>query len=359
MIILGIETSCDETSVAVVEGKGNEVILKANIVVSSLSMHAKTGGIIPEVAARAQLKFMLPVLREAFKKAFGYSKADITISSPPIDVIAVTYGPGLIGPLLIGLETARTLSFVWQKPLIPVNHMLGHVYANFISEWRIENGELRKNNAPEFPLIALVASGGHTDLLFMKQHGDIHILGGTRDDAAGEAFDKIGRLLGLSYPAGAVIEQRARRGNAKRFRFPRPLSGTETYDFSFSGLKTAVLREVKNFCKNGAKLDEQTINDIAAGTQAAVVDVLVKKTLRAAEDFASKSIVLSGGVAANQILRETFQTEMQKQNTGAKLFFPPKNLCTDNAAMIAAASYFNYNPVNWRTLSANPELYYE
>jgi len=401
MIILGIETSCDETSVAVVEGKGNEVILKANIVVSSLSMHAKTGGIIPEVAARAQLKFILPVLRETLKKAFGFSPADITVSPPPIDAIAVTYGPGLIGPLLIGLETARTLSFAWQKPLIPVNHMLGHVYANFIRE--NPKSEIRNPNKslPKFPLIALVASGGHTDLLYIEKHGCIRILGGTRDDAAGEAFDKIGRLLGLSYPAGAVIEQRARRGNAKRFRFPRPLSGIETYDFSFSGLKTAVLREVlalrhperreeslnhavslsnplfqKNpACarnssaelalsgvevpQNDTKLDEQTINDIAAGTQAAVVDVLVKKTLRAAEDFASKSIVLSGGVSSNQSLRQTFQAEMRTQNIRAKLFFPPKNLCTDNAAMIAAASFFNFHPVDWRILSANPELYYE
>jgi N6-L-threonylcarbamoyladenine synthase len=352
MIILGIETSCDETSVAVVEGKGNAVILKANVIASSLSMHAQTGGIIPEVAARAQLKFMLPVLQEALEKVGGETK---------IDAIAVTYGPGLIGPLLIGLETARTLSFVWQKPLVSVNHMLGHVYANFIGvisnfQFPISNNKIV---VPEFPLIALVASGGHTDLLYMKQHGDIRVLGGTRDDAAGEAFDKIGRLLGLPYPAGAVIEQRAKRGDAKRFRFPRPLSDTKTYDFSFSGLKTAVLREVKNLCQNDSKLDEQTINDIAVGTQMAIVDVLVKKTLRAAEEFAPKSIVLSGGVSANQSLREAFQTEMKKQNIGSRLFFPPQNLCTDNAAMVAASAYFNYHPVDWRKLKANPELYYE
>lgn len=340
MVILGIETSCDETSAAIIEGKDDKVIIKANVVASSLSMHAKTGGIIPEVAARAQLKFMLPVFQEAFEKVGRESK---------IDAIAVTYGPGLIGPLLIGLETARTLSFAWQKPLIPVNHMLGHVYANFVGE--ISN--LKK--VPEFPLIALVASGGHTDLLYLKQHGDIRILGGTRDDAAGEAFDKIGRLLGLPYPAGAVIEQRAKRGNAKRFNFPRPLLSTQTDDFSFSGLKTAVLREVKNI----PDLDEQTVNDIAAGTQAAVVDVLVKKTLRAAEKCDVKSIILSGGVSANQMLRETFQTEMQRQKLQAELFFPPKNLCTDNAAMIAAASYFNFHPVDWREIRADPELYYE
>ncbi len=369
MVILGIETSCDETSAAIIEGKDDKVIIKANVVASSLSMHVKTGGVIPEVAARAQLKFILPVFQEAFEKAFGYSPADITISPPRIDAIAVTYGPGLIGPLLIGLETARTLSFAWQKPLIPVNHMLGHVYANFVSVGQkspLRQGfagqakvESRNRGAPEFPLIALVASGGHTDLLYMKQHGDIRILGGTRDDAAGEAFDKIGRLLGLPYPAGAVIEQRAKRGNAKRFHFPRPLLSTQTDDFSFSGLKTAVLREVKNICQNDNKLDEQTINDIAFGTQAAVVDVLVKKTLRVTEKWDVKSLILSGGVSANQMLRETFQTEMVRQNIGAELFFPPKNLCTDNAAMIATASYFNFHPLDWRTLRANPELYYE
>jgi len=355
MVILGIETSCDETSTAIIEGKDDTVIIKANVVASSLSMHAKTGGIIPEVAARAQLKFILPVFQEAFEKAFGYSPTDITISPPQIDAIAVTYGPGLIGPLLIGIETARTLSFAWQKPLIPVNHMLGHVYANFVVESRKSKVESKNRGVPEFPLIALVASGGHTDLLYMKQHGDIRILGGTRDDAAGEAFDKIGRLLGLPYPAGAVIEQRAKRGNAKRFHFPRPLLSTQTDDFSFSGLKTAVLREVKNI----PNLDEQTVNDIAFGTQAAVVDVLVKKTLRAAEKRDVKSIILSGGVSANQMLRETFQTDMQRRNIGAELFFPPKNLCTDNAAMIATASYFNFHPFDWRTLRANPELYYE
>ncbi len=374
MTILGIETSCDETSVAIVEGEGDRVSIKANTVASSLAMHAKTGGIIPEVAARAQLKFMLPVLIEAIEKAFGYSDANISASPPPIDAIAVTYGPGLIGPLLIGVETARTLSYVWQKPVIPVNHMMGHIYANFVREDR------RSKSVPEFPLIALVVSGQHTDLLHMKQHGDYKVLGGTRDDAAGEAFDKIGRLLGLSYPAGAMIESRSKLGNEKRFQFPRPLLKEQTHDFSFSGLKTAVLREVLelnanktagafpvsrqgmgSFAKpqNDISLDEKTINDIAAGTQTAIVEILVKKTLRVAEEVNAKSILLSGGVAANQMLREVFQSELQRQNIGAKFFCPPKNLCTDNAAMIAAASYFNYYPLDWRKLTANPELYYD
>ena len=354
MTILGIETSCDETSVAVIEGSNDALVLKANVVASSLAMHAQTGGVIPEVAARAQLKFMMPVLSEANERAFGYAARDITDTPPAIDAIAVTYGPGLIGSLLVGVECARALSFVWNKPIIPVSHMMGHIYANFLNE----------EVTPKFPLLALVVSGGHTDLIYMKEHGDYLVLGGTRDDACGEAFDKIGRLLGLPYPAGPVIEERAKLGDAKAFKFPRPLIGESNYDFSFSGLKTAVLREVLRIRdssaapQNDTRIDEQTINDIAAGTQAAIVDVLVKKTMRAVKENAVKSILLSGGVAANQILRETFQSEIEKQKIDANLFCPPKNLCTDNAAMVAAAAYFNRSPIGWEELSANPELYY-
>lgn len=336
MTILGIETSCDETSVAIITGEGSGVVLKSNVVASSLDLHAKTGGVIPEVAARAQLKFMIPVLNEALEKA----------SSPRIDAIAVTYGPGLIGSLLVGVECARTLSFVWDKPIVPVNHMMGHIYANFL------DGERQ----PEFPLIALVISGGHTDLIYMKEHGDYQVLGGTRDDACGEAFDKIGRLLGLSYPAGPVIEARAKLGDKKRFRFPRPLVGEKNYDFSFSGLKTAVLREVMKIGEAG--LDEQTVNDIAAGTQAAIVDVLVKKTMRAVKETGVKSVLLSGGVAANQGIGDAFRGEIERIGDGVRLFVPRKIFCTDNAAMIATAGYFNYSPVGWREVSVNPELYY-
>jgi N6-L-threonylcarbamoyladenine synthase len=382
MVILGIETSCDETSVALVEGKREHVILKSNAVASSLAQHAKTGGVIPEVAARAQMKFMLPVLKEALEKAFGNLSQELTSKPPPIDAIAVTYGPGLIGPLLVGVETARTLSFVWNKPVVPVNHMMGHIYANFIRE----NSKIKtlnsKNPVPEFPLLALVVSGQHTDLLYMKRHGHYEVLGGTRDDAAGEAFDKIGRLLGLSYPAGAIIEKRSQNGDAKRFQFPRPLLNLKTHDFSFSGLKTAVLREVLTLGKahtgendnhsihsqrmgsfanprNDISLDEQTVNDIAAGTQSAILDILVGKTLRAAKDLHVKSILLSGGVAANGTLRNTFQSEIERQNIDVQFFVPPKNLCTDNAAMIASAGYFYYKPIAWKELTVSPDLYYE
>lgn len=372
MTILGMETSCDETSVAIIEGKKDFVEIKSNVVASSVAQHAKTGGIIPENAARAQLKFILPVLTEALEKAFGITADHITSTPPPIDALAVTYGPGLIGPLLIGVETARTLSYIWNKPVIPVNHMMGHIYANFIRVTKDLELKTKNDIAPEFPLIALVVSGGHTDLIYMKKHGHYKVLGGTRDDAAGEAFDKIGRLLSLPYPAGPVIEQRSNLGDHKKFNFPRPLLGEKNYEFSFSGLKTAVLREVIKIQNSSStsishgervrargKLSDQTINDIAAGTQKAIVDVLVKKTLRAVNEKNVKSLLLSGGVAANSLLRESFQSEISKQKIAVKLFYPPKNLCTDNAAMIASAAYFNFHTIDWRELSPNPELYYD
>src|SRR6266704_1508165 len=213
MTILGIETSCDETAVAIIEGHDNHVALKTNVLATSLAMHAKTGGIIPEQAAREQLKYILPVLKESL----ATPASDVFDTLHNVDAIAVTYGPGLIGSLLVGVETAKTLAFVLNKPIIPVNHMVGHIYANFITE----NFLLPPSHfsPPEFPLLALVVSGGHTDLLLMKKHGDFQLLGGTRDDAAGEAFDKIGRMLGLAYPAGPEIEKLAKDGDPKRYRF--------------------------------------------------------------------------------------------------------------------------------------------
>jgi N6-L-threonylcarbamoyladenine synthase len=338
MILLGIETSCDETAAAVIEGKDDHIILKGNVLATSLALHAKTGGIIPEQAAREQVKYILPVIKKTLEKA--------NTSVDQIDAIAVTYGPGLIGSLLVGVETAKTLAFVLKKPIIPVNHMVGHIYANFIQE--------NTNLTPAFPLLALVVSGGHTDLLLMKHHGDFTLLGGTRDDAAGEAFDKIGRMLGLSYPAGPEIERRAHQGDPKHFRFPRPLLYEDTYEFSFSGLKTAVLREVRALLQ----INETTINDICRATQDAIIDVLVKKTLKAAKEYNVTSILLSGGVAANQTLGETFEKIIHEQKLTAKLFAPPKNLCTDNAAMIASAAYFNNKPVPWKDITADPELYF-
>lgn len=347
MTILGIETSCDETAVAIIEGKDTHVVLKSNVLATSLALHAKTGGIIPEQAAREQIKYILPVLKKTLIKALDTSDTFDKLKN--IDAIAITYGPGLIGSLLVGVETAKTLAFVLQKPLIPINHMVGHIYANFITDLHTSHFSL-----PTFPILALVISGGHTDLLLMKKHGDFHLLGGTRDDAAGEAFDKIGRMLGLSYPAGPEIERLAKKGDPKRFRFPRPLLYENTYEFSFSGLKTAVLREVNNF----KTLNSQTIADIARATQDAIIEVLVKKTLRAAKENNVKSILLSGGVAANQTLRDSFELNARSSTLDAKIFAPAKNLCTDNAAMIASAAYFNFHPVPWPDITADPELYF-
>ena len=349
MIILGIETSCDETSAALIEGHKEYVTLKTNVLATSLALHAKTGGIIPEQAAREQIKYILPTVKKAL------DTSDQLNTFQHIDAIAVTYGPGLIGSLLVGVETAKTLAFALNKPIIPVNHMVGHIYANFIREKsEIKNQTL--NLVPQFPLLALVVSGGHTDLLLMKEHGDFHLLGGTRDDAAGEAFDKIGRMLGLAYPAGPEIERLAKLGNPKRFRFPRPLLHEMNYEFSFSGLKTAVLREVQQIKKE--ELTNQTIADLARSTQDAIIDVLVKKTLRAAKKYNVNSLILSGGVAANQTLRESFELIMKSLHLNATLFAPQKSLCTDNAAMIASAAYFNFNPVPWKDITADPELYF-
>ena len=351
MILLGIETSCDETAAAVIkaEPSNKTVTLLANTISSSLSLHAKTGGIIPEIAAREQLKYILPIIKQALLDGLNWDMDKQAKSKPPIDAIAVTVGPGLIGSLLVGVETARTLSYIWNKPLIPVNHLFGHIYANWLTTNR------QRLTTISFPALALVVSGGHTDLVVMQNHETLEVIGGTRDDAAGEAFDKIGRLLGLSYPAGPIIAKLAEKGNAKRFPFPRPLIGSGDFDFSFSGLKTAVLREVKTI----KQLDDKTIADLCASTQEAIVDVLVKKTLKAAKKYQVKSILLGGGVAANDSLRQAFihNTKYIIQNT--KFFAPAKNLCTDNAAMIATAAVFNNTPVNWSEVTANPELYFQ
>lgn len=323
MRILGIETSCDETGAAVIE-KTENLSIVTNVVSSSINFHSKTGGIIPEVAAREQVKFIIPVIEKALKEV------------DDIDAIAVTNGPGLNGSLLIGVETAKTLSFVLNKPLIPVNHLLGHIYANWID----------KTDIPQFPAIALVVSGGHTDLIYIKDHGKIKWLGGTRDDAAGEAFDKIGRLLGFPYPGGPEIEKAANKSQGADLNFPRPMIDSNDFDFSFSGLKTAVLRETMRGVLNRE-------NEIAFSVQNAVIDVLISKTLKAISEYKVKSLLLGGGVAANQKLREKFQLKSPVQ-----LFIPEKNLCTDNGAMIATAAFYNDDTIPWQKIKAMPELYF-
>jgi N6-L-threonylcarbamoyladenine synthase len=337
MTILGIETSCDETATAVVRANEDDkkVELLSNIVATSLSLHAQTGGIIPEVAAREQVKYIIPTIEKALE-VLGNPQEEI-------DAIAVTVGPGLIGSLLVGVETARTMSYVWAKPLIAVNHLFGHIYANFISE-----------NNIEFPAIALIVSGGHTDLVLMKNHKDIQWLGGTKDDAAGEAFDKTGRLLNLPYPAGPLIENLASTVIKDVYHFPRPLIGTHDYDFSFSGLKSAVHREIQK----DEPLSDNRISNICYSLQEAIFAVLIRKTFKAANTFGAKSILLGGGVASNQILRDKFTSEILNHESSIKFFVPDKKLCTDNAAMIASAAFFNYEETDWRKVSANPELYF-
>ena len=364
MTILGIETSCDETAAAIIEGEkdSKKVRLLSNTVASSLSLHAATGGIIPEVAAREQVKYIIPVIEKTLKET--------TIND--IDAIAVTIGPGLIGSLLIGVETAKTLAYVFNKPIIPVNHLIGHIYANFVSEIQNSKFKIQNSTVPEFPAIALIVSGGHTDLVLITDHaapampahsaggrGKIKWLGGTRDDAAGEVFDKIGRLLNLPYPGGPAIEKMAGLGNTNRFNLPKPLIDSDDFDFSFSGLKTAAFREILKLKeKNNDKLTETDIQDACACLQKTIIDILIYKTLKAAEKYKAKSILLGGGVAANQKLKEELILNTKYQIPNTEIFVPQKFLCTDNAAMIASAAFFNYKEVMWQKLTANPELYF-
>ncbi len=352
MKILGIETSCDETAAAVVED-GTKIL--SNVVTSSLDIHARTGGIIPEVAAREQVKYIIPVVKESLRQA--------QCKSADLDAIAVTVGPGLIGSLLVGVETAKTLVYVWKKPIIPVNHLVGHIYANFVSEISNLKSQISKI---EFPILALVVSGGHTDLVLMKNHGELKWLGGTRDDAAGEAFDKIGRLLGLPYPGGPAIAAEAAKFPAKgwaasggkyQIKLPRPLLNSEDFDFSFSGLKTAVLREV-NRIKVEKQFNNLTIQQLSSEVQQAIVDVLIAKTLRAAQKYRVKSILLGGGVAANQKLCEQLKLEIKNLKLEIPFFVPEKWLCTDNAAMIAAAAFFNDQEVLWEKIKVDPNLHF-
>lgn len=295
-------------------------------------MHEKTGGIIPEQAAREQVKSMLPVVDEALKTGIGWEGSGV----PQIDAIAVTAGgPGLIGSLLVGVETAKTLSFVWDKPIVPVVHLLAHVYANWLTE----------EPAPDFPAVVLTVAGGHTDLLLMEGHGKFTWLGGTRDDAAGETFDKVARLLGLPYPGGPSIQRAAEKGSASKAPLPRPLKDSQDLDFSFSGLKTAVARLV-------SEKPDLPKEDVAAATQEAIADVLSDKAIRAARKLGAKSLLVAGGVAANKRLRELLQ-----ERSPVKVFIPPVSLCTDNAAFIAGYTFFNYHPRPWQEIKAIPDPY--
>lgn len=314
MKILAIETSCDETAAAVVED-GVKILTSA--VASSTAMHEKYGGIVPEVAAREQLKCIIPTIEEA-------------LIHTDFDQIAVTVGPGLIGSLLIGVETAKTMAMITGKPLIPVNHVLAHMYANFIGNTHIA-----------FPAISLVVSGGHTELFLMTSPKELKWLGGTLDDAAGEAFDKTARLLGFGSRGGVAIQENAIKSPTTP-RLPRPLMYDKTLNFSFSGLKTAILREW-NKQKNHSS---EYIQGLAYEVQESITDVLVSKTKKAADTYNAKSILISGGVAANLRLREKLP----------KAIAPPITLCTDNAVYIASYAFFRGTPTDWHNITAVPDL---
>ncbi|MHB8092208.1 MAG: tRNA (adenosine(37)-N6)-threonylcarbamoyltransferase complex transferase subunit TsaD [Syntrophales bacterium] len=306
MLVLGIESSCDETAAAVV--KDGSAML-SNVIASQVKVHERYGGVVPEIASRKHIEAIAPVIMQSLE--------DAAVTIDEIDAIAVTKGPGLVGSLLIGLSTAKALAFGLGLPLVGVNHLEGHIAAIFLTD-----------NPPAFPFVALAVSGGHTSLYLVKGFRDFTLLGQTRDDAAGEAFDKAANLLGIGYPGGVEIDRLAKKGNPLAFNFPRAMR--DSLDFSFSGLKTALLTKIK---KRDFPITPEEIPDFAASFQEAICDVLTEKTIRAARLVSTKRIVVCGGVAANSRLREKMYGEAQA--AGIDVFIPPAILCTDNAAMIA------------------------
>lgn len=312
MIILGIESSCDETSCSIVKNGVDEI---ATVISSQVDIHKDYGGVVPEIASRQHVKNISIVLEECLVKA--------NMTMDDIDAIAVTYGPGLIGSLLIGLEAAKTLAFVHKKPLIPVHHIAGHIYANNLVK------------PLSFPLIALVISGGHTELVYMKENYSFEKIGGTLDDAVGECYDKVARVVDVPYPGGPIIDKMAYLGK-DTYQLPIPLND-DSYNFSFSGLKSAVINLVHNEEQRGNPIRKE---DLASSFQNTVVDIITKKTMKAIESYQVRNLILAGGVAANSGLRNKFAELCQVH--GMNLTFPPMKYCTDNATMIAAAGYYAY-----------------
>lgn len=310
---MAVETSCDETAVAIVQN-GTKIL--AEVVASQISTHQKFGGVVPEVASRKHLELINVCVAEALEQA--------RLTFEDITHFAVTYGPGLVGALLVGVASTKAMAFAAQKPLIGVHHIEGHVYANFLT-----------NNDIEFPVVCLIVSGGHTTLVKITDHCQYQFLGQTRDDAAGEAFDKVARAIGLGYPGGPKIEERAKLGDPSSISLPRAWLEEGSYDFSFSGLKSAVLNYLNQKEMKKEKVD---INDVAASFQAAVVEVLTEKTIKAAVNYGVETVLLAGGVAANGALREALNKRCAQM--GMRLIYPPIKYCTDNASMIGAAAYY-------------------
>lgn len=325
-LILALETSCDETSASVI-ADGRTIL--SNIISSQIPVHQKFGGVVPEIASRKHIENVIPVVDQALQEA-GVTLSDLT-------AIGVTHGPGLVGALLVGVSVAKALSFATDIPLVGVNHLEGHIFANFLSHPELEP-----------PFMALVVSGGHTSLVHVKGYNDFELLGQTRDDAAGEAFDKIARVMKMPYPGGPYIERLAATGNPEAIPFPRALVGRDNFEFSFSGLKSAVL----NYLNSAAQRSEEINHaDVAASFQAAVVDVLVSKALQAATKCGVKKIVLAGGVAANKGLKCKLEQECIK--IGVNVYSPDLILCTDNAAMIGCRAYYQHLNSNYADLHLN------
>ncbi|MFZ6004035.1 MAG: tRNA (adenosine(37)-N6)-threonylcarbamoyltransferase complex transferase subunit TsaD [Actinomycetota bacterium] len=323
--ILGIETSCDETAAAIVQA-GTSVL--SSVVSSQVDLHARYGGVVPEIASRAHVDLIVPVVAQAFVEA-GLSDRPTNGAGCEIDAVAATYGPGLVGALLVGVSAAKALALAWDVPFIAVNHLEAHLYATMLDDPELE-----------LPLVVLLVSGGHTLIVHMEDHGQYKVLGSTIDDAAGEAFDKVARYLGLGYPGGPAIDKLSLEGNPEAIKFPRPMAGDGTYDVSFSGLKTAVVNHVR-------KHPEVSTADVAASFQEAVVDVLVTKARAAAREVGAKGLCLGGGVAANSRLRERFLDACVED--GVRGFLPSRAMCTDNAAMVASAAWYR-----WRSDGASP-----
>lgn len=315
ILILGIESSCDETAAAVVKN-GREIL--SNVINTQIDVHKKFGGVVPEVASRCHIEVIDAVIDEALQKA--------NVTFEDIDAIAVTYGPGLIGALLVGVSTAKALAFALKKPLVPVHHIKGHIMANFVAHKELEP-----------PFVCLVASGGHSHIVAVNDYTEFEILGQTRDDAAGEAFDKVARVLGLGYPGGPLIDRLAKEGDKDAIAFPRVQMGDNPLDFSFSGVKTAVINYLHKLEQNG---EEYNKADVAASFQNAVTDVLCEHTIAAAKMKKMDTITIAGGVAANSALREKMTQLAQKD--GIRVLYPEPVLCTDNAVMIACAGYYGY-----------------
>jgi len=325
-LILGIESSCDETAAAVVKN-GREVL--SNVINTQIDLHKIYGGVVPEIASRKHIESIDAVIDEALEKA------GVTLSD--IDAIAVTYGPGLVGALLVGVSAAKALSYATGKPLVPVHHIKGHIMANFVAHPELEP-----------PFVCLVASGGHSHIVAVESYDKLNVLGSSRDDAAGEAFDKIARVLGLGYPGGPLIDKLAKEGNPEAVKFPRVRMDGDSLDYSFSGVKTAVI----NYLHKAEQKGEEIVKaDIAASFQDAVTDVLCEHTIEAAKRCGLKTVALAGGVASNSALREKMENMTKKE--GMQLYFPPPVLCTDNAVMIACAGYYGYLKQDFADLRLN------